>query len=123
MNSEAKMNYSSTLNSNFSHCLQEDIPNSIEPVFNCFKKSLKQKENPDSENAPVRQTDEIEEKRQWVILEGQLQDKQGRVIMKYFNKIPSNSKKKFKENIHIPVIEGEPVVFYYGPEKNYGLII
>ena len=120
INPETSINCSETLKSNFSHCLQEDIPNSIEPVFNCFKRDLAKKN--DTQNREVENPEEHEEKRQWVILEGELKDKEGRVIMKYYNKTPSNKKSK-RENKLIPIIEGEPVVFYYGPEKNYGLII
>jgi hypothetical protein len=112
-----QVNCSATLKSNFSHCMQEDIPNSIEPVFNCFKKSLIQKEQPEDHN---NQEINHDAKKQWVVLEGTLMDKRGYPIVKYVNQF-----KEPREDAedYLPEIQGEPILFYYGPEKNYGLII
>lgn len=101
--------------------MQEDIPNSIEPVFNCFKKSV---QDPNQSGNPQNHLNiENEGKRQWVILEGVLKDKQGRTILKYFNRVSPSTRKNQETEKGTPLIEGEPVLYYYGPEKNYGLII
>lgn len=125
MNSEtnSKLSCSATLKSNFSHCLQEDIPNSIEPVFNCFKKSIQDRHQSKSGNLNNHLNMEKEGKRHWVVLEGVLQDKQGRTILKYINRASTSARKKLTQEGSVPLIEGEPVLYYYGPEKNYGLII
>lgn len=116
---KTQVNCSATLKSNFSHCLQEDIPNSIEPVFNCFKPESKPSDEATGPEKSGKLKDwQSEMKKQWVILEGTLMDKRGYPIVKYSNKISSKP-----DEDGLPLVQGEPILFYYGPEKNFGLIV
>ena len=128
--------YNNTLHSTFSHCLKEDIPNTIEPILDeDFHKYLdpespnnetpvSNRENPNTNQESLKNKQaEAKGERLWVVLKGELKDKRGNLIFEYFDPQAYPESNKFKHAKGALEVRGENVVYYYGKEKHYGLIL